>query len=157
MKSTCLTPTHFLSCLCALCHPSKKYLSVRQNQGLAWSSGSNLRGNQLLQKISKCQTEPRSCMVLGLKPMGKLVTSKNIQVLNRTKVLHGPRTQIYGETNYFKKYLSARQNQGLAWSSDSNLWGNQLLQKISKCQTKPRSCMILGLKSMGKLVTSKNI
>ena len=22
------------------------------------------------------------------------------------------------------KYLSVRQNQGLAWSSDSNLWGN---------------------------------
>ena len=37
-------------------------------------------------------------MVLGLKPMGKLVTSK--------------------------KKLSAGHNQGLAWSSDSNLWGN---------------------------------
>ena len=81
-------------------------------------------------------------MVLGLKPMGKLVTSKkNISarqnqglawssnlnlwyVLDRTKVLHGPRTQTYGKTSYFKKNLSARQNQGLAWSSDSNLWGN---------------------------------
>ena len=49
-------------------------------------------------KESKYQTEPRSCMVLGLKPMGKLVTSK--------------------------KDISARQNRGLAWSSDSNLWGN---------------------------------
>ena len=37
-------------------------------------------------------------MVLELKLMGKLVTSKN--------------------------YLSARQNQGLAWSSDSNQWEN---------------------------------
>ena len=37
-------------------------------------------------------------MVLGLKPMGKLLT--------------------------LDKYLSVRQNQGLAWSSDSNLWGN---------------------------------
>ena len=43
-------------------------------------------------------TESRSCMVLGLKPMGKLITRD--------------------------KYLSVRQNQGLAWSSDSNLWEN---------------------------------
>ena len=42
--------------------------------------------------------EPRSCMVLGLKPMGKLIT--------------------------FDNYLSVRQSQGLAWSSNSNLWGN---------------------------------
>ena len=37
-------------------------------------------------------------MVLGLKPMGKLTT--------------------------LDTYLSVRQNQGLAWSSDSNLWEN---------------------------------
>ena len=37
-------------------------------------------------------------MVLGLKPMGKLVASK--------------------------QNLSIGQNRGLAWSSDSNLWGN---------------------------------
>ena len=37
-------------------------------------------------------------MVLGLKPMGKLTT--------------------------LDKHLSVRQNQGLAWSSDSNLWEN---------------------------------
>ena len=49
-------------------------------------------------KKNKYQIEPRSCMDLGLKPMGKLVTSK--------------------------RKLSTRQNQGLAWSSDSNLWGN---------------------------------
>ena len=46
-------------------------------------------------KKSKYWTEPRSSMVLGLKPMGKLVTSK--------------------------ENLSARHNQGLAWSLDSNL------------------------------------
>ena len=34
-------------------------------------------------------------------------------MLDKTKVLHGPRTQTYGETSYFqKKYLSTRQNQG---------------------------------------------
>ena len=48
--------------------------------------------------VSECQTEPRSCMVLGLKSMDKLTT--------------------------LDKYLSVRQNQGLAWSSDSNLWKN---------------------------------
>ena len=53
-------------------------------------------------------------MVLGLKPMGKLATLKRIKVLDRTKVLHGPRTQTYGETSYFKKNISAKQNQGLA-------------------------------------------
>ena len=36
-------------------------------------------------------------MVLGLKPIGKLITLDN--------------------------YFSVTQNQGLAWSSDSNLWG----------------------------------
>ena len=49
--------------------------------------------------------------------------------MDSTKVLHGPRTQIYGETNYLKKILSFGQNQGIVWSSDSNLWGNQLLKK----------------------------
>ena len=49
-------------------------------------------------QVSKCWTKPRSCMVLELKPMGKLIT--------------------------LDKYLSVRQNQCLAWSLDSNLWGN---------------------------------
>ena len=39
-------------------------------------------------QVSKCQIEPRSCMVLGLKSMGKLIT--------------------------LNKYLSVKQNQGLA-------------------------------------------
>ena len=44
----------------------------------------------------------RSCMVLGLKSMKKLVTPE-ARALDRTKVLHGPRTQTYGETNHSKK------------------------------------------------------
>ena len=44
-------------------------------------------------------------MVLGLKPMGKLATSKKKKkknkVLDRTKVLYGHRIQTYGETSYF--------------------------------------------------------
>ena len=46
----------------------------------------------------KFWTEPRPCMVLGLKPMGKPSTQK--KVLDITKALHGPRTQAYGKTNY---------------------------------------------------------
>ena len=46
-------------------------------------------------------TEPRPCMVLGLKPMGKPIKKKKkLQVLDKTKALHGPWTQAYGETNY---------------------------------------------------------
>ena len=40
-------------------------------------------------------------MVLGLKSMGKLDTENKAQVLDRTKALHGPRTQAYGETKYY--------------------------------------------------------
>ena len=70
-------------------------------------------------------------MVLGLKPMGKPTTQKKkLRVLDRTKALYGPRTQAYGETNYLEeKTTSFGQNQGLVWSSDSNLWGNQLLRR----------------------------
>ena len=57
----------------------KKNISFGQNQGLAWSSDSSLWGNQLLKR--------------------------KIQVLDRTKTLHGPRTQAYGETKYTKKKL----------------------------------------------------
>ena len=93
-------------------------------------------------------------MVLGLKPMGKPTTYQ---------------------------YLSSfGQNQGIVWSSYSNLWGNQLLINIyqvldrtkvlygSRIQTygetnylsisikfwtEPRYCMVLGLKPMGKPTT----
>ena len=54
--------------------------------------------NGALAKANPQKVEPRSCMVLGLKLMGKLIT--------------------------LDKYLSVRLNQGLAWSSDSNLWEN---------------------------------
>ena len=70
-------------------------------------------------KKSKFWTESMYCMVFGLKPMGKPTNYQN-RVLDRTKVLHGPRTQTYGETNYLSK-SSFGQNQGIAWSSDSNL------------------------------------
>ena len=54
-------------------------------------------------KNHKFWTEPRPGMVHGLKPVGKPSTLKKSLVLDRTKVLHGPRTQAYGETKYVKK------------------------------------------------------
>ena len=89
-------------------------------------------------------------MVLGLKPMGKPTIYQN-QVLDRTKVLHGPRTQTYGETNYLSK-SSFGQDQGIAWSSDSDLWESQLLKKNSKSlspRTKYQKRLRLG-KLLGK-------
>ena len=158
-------------------------LSFGQNQGIVWSSNSNLWGNQLLRwknwvldrtkvlygprtqtygetnyldekKKTEFWIEPRYCMVLGLKPMGKPTTwmrklsfgqnqcivwssDSNLLgnqllgwenwVLDRTKVLHGPRIQTYGETNY--------------------------LNEKTRFWTEPRYCMVLGLKPMGKPTT----
>ena len=56
------------------------------------------QSNGALVMASSRKAEPRSCTVLELKPMGKLIT--------------------------LDKCLSVRLNQGLAWSSDSNLWKN---------------------------------
>src|SRR6266571_4963006 len=135
--------------------------SFGQNQGLAWSSDSSLWGNQVQKrKYHKFWTEPRPCMVLGLKPMGKPSTKKKIsQVLDRTKSLHGPRTQAYGESKYKKENITSfGQNQVLAWSSDSSLWGNQVQKrKYHKFWTEPSPCMVLGLKPMGKPSTKKKI
>ena len=78
--------------------------------------------NKYKRKTQKFWTEPRHCMVLGLKPMGKPSTQKfwteprhsmvlgpkpmgkpsTKKVLDRTKALHGLRTQAYGETKYKK-------------------------------------------------------
>ena len=63
-------------------------------------------------------------MVLGLKPMGK-PTTYQYRVLDGTKVLHGPRTQTYEETNYL----------------NIKFW------------TEPKYCMVLGLKLMRKPTT----
>ena len=56
------------------------------------------RLNGVLAMRSPQKAEPKSCTVLGLKPMGKLIT--------------------------LDKYLSVRLNQGFAWSSDLSLWEN---------------------------------
>ena len=93
--------------------PARPQLKER---AVAWSDSRGLHGgtssgryiwisSDLLERLNEAlamtgpqKTEPRSCMVLGLKSRGKLTT--------------------------LDKYLSVRQNQGLACSSDSNLWEN---------------------------------
>ena len=72
---------------------------------------SYFRGIITHRQLSKCQTEPRSCMVLGYKPMGKLII-------------------LY-------KYLSDKQNQGLAWSTgprSHSLMGP--VRKLRPCKKK---------------------
>ena len=108
-------------------------ISSGQNQGLAWSSDSS-HGETKYKKNKnyKFWTEPRPCMVVGLKPMGKPSTKfLLLPVLDRTKALYGPRTQAYGETKYKIFYYY-------------------------KFWTEPRPCMVLGLKPMGKPSTKKN-
>ena len=82
-----------------------KYLGVKglHDGSSSWKlvlvpSNSLEQLNGALVRANPQKAEPRSCIVLGLKPMVKLITRD--------------------------KYLSVRQNQGLAWSSDSNLWEN---------------------------------
>ena len=89
-------------------YSNQKLQSFGQNPGLAWSSDSSLGGNQVLKQNYKFWTEPRPCMVLGLKLVGKPSTQiKNYKVLDRTKAMHGPRTQAYGETKYAKQKLQS--------------------------------------------------
>ena len=102
--------------------------------------------NQVLDR-TKVLHDPRT------QTYGETNYLKKIQVFDRTNVLHGPWTQTYGKTNYLKKNPSFGQNQGIVWSSDSNLWGNQLLKEKFKFWTKPRYCMVLGLEPMGKSTT----
>ena len=102
-------------------------------------------------------------------------TTYKYQVLDRTKVLHGPRTQTYGETNYLRnqvldrtKVLHGPQTQTYR---ETNYLRNQVLDRTNvlhgprtqtygetnylriKFWTESRYCMVLGLKPMGKPTT----
>ena len=107
-------------------------LSFGQNQGIVWFSDSNLWGNQLLrcQKLSFGQNQGIVWSSDSNLWGNQLLRWEN-WVLDRTKVLYGPRTQTYGKTNYSSK-SSFGQNQGIPWSSDSNLWKGRLLNKNFK-------------------------
>ena len=88
-------------------------------------------------------------MVLGLKPMGKPTTSENTSFEQNQGLAWSSDSNLWGN-QLLQKTISFGQNQGLGWSSDSNLWGNQLLEENYKFWTEPRSCMVLGFKPMGK-------
>ena len=79
-------------------------------------------------KSYKFWTEPRPCMVLGLKPMGKPSTKRKsfkFWTEPRPCVVLGLKPMGKPST-LKKKIISFGQNQGLAWSSESSLWGNQV-------------------------------
>ena len=73
-------------------------------------------------------------MVLGLKPTGKLDTSKKIKVLDIAKVLHGPRTQTYGEASYFQ--------QELRWQVESKCWADPWTTTIEEISKIKHSCKL---------------
>ena len=64
-------------------------------------------------------------MVLGFKPIGKLVTlKKNLSARQNQGLTWSSDSNLWGKLVTSEKNLSARQNQGLAWFSNLNLWGN---------------------------------
>ena len=69
-------------------------------------------------------TKSRPCMVLGLKPMGKPSTKKKLQVLYKTKALHGPQTQAYGESSRLKNCKMLRPIKVLGCWRSTPLFGS---------------------------------
>ena len=91
--------------------------------------------------------KPRShAVVEGVIPP----TTYQNQVLDRTKVLHGPRTQTYGETNYLKDQVLDRTKVLHGPQTQTDGETNYLNIKF---WTEPRYCMVLGLKPMGTPTT----
>ena len=76
-------------------------------------------------KDHKFWAEPRPCMVLGLKPKGKPSTLKDHKFWTEPRPCMVLGLKPLGKRST-KKIISFGQNQGLAWSSDSSLWGNQV-------------------------------
>ena len=66
-------------------------------------------------------------MVLELKPMGKLTTERNLNFGQNQGIAWSSDSNLWGN-QLLERNLSFGQNQGIAWSSNSNLWGNQLLK-----------------------------
>ena len=104
-------------------------MSFGQNQGLVWSSNSSLWGNQVQEKIIKFWTEPRPCMVHGLKPMGKPSTKNKSH-----KFWTEPRSCMV---------LGLKPMGKPSTGENHKFW------------TEPRPCMVHGLKPMGKPTTCK--
>ena len=87
------------------------------------------RAQAILRASNIKLTPPHLCRRANLWKLNQQLLTRKIQVLDRTKALHGPRTQASGETNY--------------------------LQEKYKFWTEPRPCMVLGLKPLGKPTTYK--
>ena len=78
--------------------------------------------------------------------------------MDRTKVLHGPQTQTYGETNYFKKIEVLDRTRVLHGPQTQTYGETNYFKEKKKFWTEPRSCMVLRLKPIGKPTTlRKNI
>ena len=60
-------------------------------------------------------------MVLGLKPMGKPTTSGKSKFWTKPRSCMVLGLKLMGKPTTLRKTISFGQNQGLAWSSDSNL------------------------------------
>ena len=70
-------------------------------------------------------------MVLGPKPTWKLTTpKKNLNTRQNQGIVWSSDPNLWG--NYLLLRKTTRQNQGIAWSSDPNIWGNKLLPRKTK-------------------------
>ena len=74
----------------------------------------------------------------------------NSQVLDRTKVLHGPRTQSYKETRHSNSQVP---NRTKVFHGPRTQTYGETRHSNSQVLTEPRSCMVLGLKAIRKLDT----
>ena len=71
--------------------------------------------------------------------------------MDRTKALHGPRTQAYGETKYIKEILQVLDRTKALYGPQTQAYGEtKYIKKSYKFWTEPRPCMVLGLKPLGK-------
>ena len=112
-------------------------------------------------KNQKFWTELRPCIVLRADSSlwGNQVQKRNLTSFGQNQGLAwSSDSSLWGNQVQKRDLTSFGQNQGLAWSSDSSLWGNQVHKKNQsnhKFWTKPRPCMILRLKPLGKPTTCK--
>ena len=66
-------------------------------------------------------------MVLGLKPKGKPSAEKNISLGQNLGLAWSSDSSLWGNQVHKRKSISPKQNPGFAKSSDSGFLGNQLL------------------------------
>ena len=89
------------------------------------------------------------CVVLGFKPIENQLHKENLSFGLNQGIAWSPDSNLWGN-QLLKENLCFGLNQGIAWSSDSNLKGNQPLKENYEFWTEPKYCMVLGLKPVGK-------